>query len=162
MTLAIADLDRTELAGIALLDADARSVASNGRYSPWDLRAGAIRAISGTNVVANRDVLEELIEDVTARAIAYSTDLVADEPDKPPHIKALMAKTTVLLKMRVWNRFAELSAPERCRTRGSWRSWPPERRRPSTPTNSPPRPRSRVPAGWLRSPDPPDPARPHS
>jgi exodeoxyribonuclease V alpha subunit len=109
-TVSIADLDRMLLAGMALLDADARSVGSNGRYSPWDVRAGAIRAVAAQHVIADREVLEELIDDVTSRAIGQSMDLIPDDSEKPSHIKALMAKSTVLLKMRVWNRFAELSA----------------------------------------------------
>ncbi len=108
---AIADLDRDLLAQMAIVDADTRSVSSSGRFSPWDVRAGAIRAVSRTGVTANRATLDELIDDVVARALDDTVDLVPDDTTKPAHIKALMASETVLLKLRVGNRFAGLAAP---------------------------------------------------
>jgi exodeoxyribonuclease V alpha subunit len=107
----IADLDRGLLAQMAVVDADARSVSSSGRFSPWDVRAGAIRAVARTGVTAERATLDELIDDVVARALASTLDLVPDDTAKPLHIKALMASETVLLKLRVGNRFASLAAP---------------------------------------------------
>lgn len=107
----IADLDRDLLAQMALVDADARSVASGGRFSPWDVRAGAIRAVARSGATADRATLDELIDDVVARAVVDTMDLVPDDTTKPLHIKALMASETVLLKLRVGNRFAGLAAP---------------------------------------------------
>ncbi|MEJ1156107.1 AAA family ATPase [Microbacterium marmarense] len=109
--VAIADLDRDLLAQMAIVDADTRSVASSGRFSPWDVRAGAIRAVSRSGVTADRATLDELIDDVVARALDGTLDLVPDDATKPAHIKALMASETVLLKIRVGNRFAGLAAP---------------------------------------------------
>lgn len=107
----IADLDRDLLARMALVEADARSVSSSGRFSSWDLRASAIRAISRSGVVAERDALDELIDEVASRATEHTIDLVPGDPAKPARIKALMAEATVLLKLRVANRFAALAAP---------------------------------------------------
>ncbi|MEV8266851.1 AAA family ATPase [Microbacterium sp. NPDC076911] len=107
----LADLDRDHLAQMAIVDADARSVSSSGRFSPWDIRAGAIRAISRSGIAADRASLDELIDDVVARALDDTFDLVPADPAKPPHIKALMASETVMLKLRVGNRFASLAAP---------------------------------------------------
>ncbi|GAA1983328.1 hypothetical protein GCM10009777_16470 [Microbacterium pumilum] len=109
--IAIAELDRDLLAQMAIVDADARSVSSSGRFSPWDVRAGAIRALSRSGVTADRATLDELIDYVVARALVDTLDLVPDDTTKPPHIKALMASETVLLKLRVGNRFAGLATP---------------------------------------------------
>jgi energy-coupling factor transporter ATP-binding protein EcfA2 len=110
-TTLLAHIDRDELAQVAIAEADARSVSSSGRFSPWDVRAGAIRAIARSGVAADRGLLDELIDDVVARALGDTIDLVPDDPAKPPHIKALMATQTVLLKLRVDKRFAALAAP---------------------------------------------------
>lgn len=108
---AIADIDRVLLAKMTIANADARSVSSSGRFSPWDVRAGAIRAVSRSGLATDRATLEELIDDVVARALTDTLDLVPDATAKPAHIKALMASETVLLKLRVGNRFAGLAAP---------------------------------------------------
>ena len=105
------ELNRDLLAQMAIADADARSVSSSGRFSTWDVRAGAIRAISRSGVMADRDMLDELIDDVVTRALVHTIDLVPQDPDKPAHIKALMAIETVRLKIRVDNWFAGLAAP---------------------------------------------------
>lgn len=105
----LADLDRDLLAHMAIVDADTRSVSSSGRFSMWDLHAGAIRAVSRSGVVADRMMLHELIEDVVARALDDTLDLVPDDTAKPSHIKSLMASQTVLLKLRVGNHFASLA-----------------------------------------------------
>lgn len=110
-SIPLADLDRDLLAHMAIVDADARSVASSGRFSAWDVRAGAIRAVSRSGVAADRSILDELIDDVAARAFDDTIDLVPDETAKPAHIKALMASETVRLKLRVDNQFASLSGP---------------------------------------------------
>jgi exodeoxyribonuclease V alpha subunit len=107
----LAYLDRGLLAQMAIVDADARSVASSGRFSPWDVRAGAIRAVARSGVIADPTALGELIDDVVVRALYDTLDLVPDDTAKPSHIKALMASDTVLLKLRVGNRFACLAAP---------------------------------------------------
>jgi exodeoxyribonuclease V alpha subunit len=112
----IALLDREALAAGALTDADDRSVSSSGRFSPWDIRAGAIRAIAQAGIIVERDLLDELIEDVAQRALAQTIDLIRDDSGKPSHIKALMAKRTVMLKLCVANLFAGMSSPGRMPT----------------------------------------------
>lgn len=109
----VGSVDRARLAGVALVDADERSVSSSGRFSLWDLRAGAIRALAQSGIVADRAVVEELIDDIAERALAQTIDLIPDDEHKPAHIKALMAERTVLLKLRVAAMFARLSTPGR-------------------------------------------------
>lgn len=106
----LADLDRNDLAERAIADADARSVSSSGRFSTWDLRAGAIRALACSGAVAERAVLDELIDDIVERALHHVIDLVPEDTTKPSHVKALMASDTVILKLRVDHRFAGLAA----------------------------------------------------
>lgn len=112
----VATVDRARLAGVALADADDRSVSSSGRFSVWDLRAGAIRALSQSGIVADRGTVEELIDDIADRALAQTIDLIPDDKGKPAHIKALMAERTVILKLRVAALFARLSTPGRVPT----------------------------------------------
>lgn len=107
----IADLDRQVLAQRAVADADARSVSSSGRFSAWDVRAGAIRAIAQSGVSADREHLDELIDDVVDRALADTMDLLPDDQTKPKHIKSFMASETVLLKLRLGNRLMGLAGP---------------------------------------------------
>jgi exodeoxyribonuclease V alpha subunit len=113
----VGSVDRARLAGVALVDADERSVSSSGRFSPWDLRAGATRALAQSGIIADRAVIEELIDDIAERALAQTINLIPDGEDKPAHIKALMAERTVMLKLRVAALFARLSTPGRVPTR---------------------------------------------
>ena len=62
------DLDLELLAAQAVVDADERSTSTGGRFSLFDLRAGAIRALSRTGIVAAREQLDGVIADVTERA----------------------------------------------------------------------------------------------
>lgn len=48
------DLDLELLAAQAVVDADERSTSAGGRFSLFDLRAGATRALSRTGIVAER------------------------------------------------------------------------------------------------------------
>ncbi|WP_223169470.1 MULTISPECIES: AAA family ATPase [Microbacterium] len=115
----LAQLDRDSLAAAAVVDADKRSVCSSGRFSPWDIRAGAIRALASSGFVAERGLLDELIDDVCERATGHVIDLLPDEEDKPAHIKALMAEATVILKLRVAALYAELAEPGAVPTTGA-------------------------------------------
>ncbi|WP_298743948.1 AAA family ATPase [uncultured Microbacterium sp.] len=94
------DLDL--LAAQAVVDADERSTSSGGRFNIFDLRAGAIRALSRTGVVAERDRLDDVIDDVTERATHAVYRVVADDP--PAHVKAFMANETVIAKVRLAGR----------------------------------------------------------
>lgn len=112
----IAELDRKFLAMLAITDADKRARSASGRFSVYDIRAGATRAVAGSGVVADRSAFDELIEDVAARAIRdYTVDLLADERAVPGHVKALMATETAELKAAVGRGFDalvnELEAP---------------------------------------------------
>lgn len=106
--VAMADLDRDLLAAMAVADADQRSVSSSGRFSPWDVRAGALRALAASGVVTERVLMDELVDDICARAGAHVIDLLPDDEGKPAHIKALMAEATVLMKLRVAALYADL------------------------------------------------------
>jgi exodeoxyribonuclease V alpha subunit len=109
----IADLDRDLLAAIAVRDADLRSAGNGGRFSMFDVRAGAVRAVAGSGVVTERIMLAELIEDVTVRAVsgAVVSLLAAEEGPVPGHVKGFMAAVTVRLKLSVAERLEQLVRP---------------------------------------------------
>lgn len=103
------DLDL--LAAQAVVDADERSTSCGGRFSNFDIRAGAIRALSRTGVVAERDRLEGVIGEITERATRSVYRLVPDDP--PAHVKAFMATETVRAKVRLAGRLDVLARPGR-------------------------------------------------
>ncbi|MFI8593832.1 AAA family ATPase [Microbacterium sp. NPDC078428] len=92
-------LDLDLLAAAAIVDADQRSTSSGGRFSTFDIRAGAVRALSRTGIVALRDQLDGVIVEITTRAAAAVLRLVAEVP--PVHVKAFMATETVRAKVRL-------------------------------------------------------------
>ncbi|WP_426320734.1 AAA family ATPase [Microbacterium sp. E-13] len=102
------DLDL--LAAQAVVDADERSTSCGGRFSIYDVRAGAIRALSRTGVVAERDRLDGVIAEITERATRSVYRLVAQPP---AHVKALMATETVRAKVRLAGRLDVLAQPGR-------------------------------------------------
>ena len=108
------DLDAVDLdllAARAVVDADERSTSCGGRFSIFDIRAGAIRALSRTGVVAERNRLDGAIAEITERATASVYWLVEDDP--PAHVKAFMATETVRAKVRLAGRLDVLARPGR-------------------------------------------------
>ena len=109
--VAIADLDRDLLAAQATVEADARATATGGRFGLFDLRAGALRAIAASGVVAARELLAEVADDVAARAHQLSVNVLPDErAEIPGHVKHLMAAATAALKVDLGAAFDRLSA----------------------------------------------------
>ncbi|MBD8518619.1 AAA family ATPase [Plantibacter sp. CFBP 8804] len=104
------------LARRAVVDADRRSTPSGGRFSRFDIRAGVLRAVAATGVVADRSQLEPLIEQVIQRAVDEGcTDLLgADEV--PPQVKGYLSSHTATLKREVERRMVELASPGRSLT----------------------------------------------
>ncbi|WP_425840955.1 relaxase domain-containing protein [Microbacterium sp. PA5] len=76
-------LDLDLLAAQAIVDADERSTSCGGRFSIFDIRAGVIRALSRTSVVAERDRLDGAIAEITERATGAVYRLLANDP--PAH-----------------------------------------------------------------------------
>lgn len=109
--VALDDLDLDLLAAKAVVDADARSTGTGGRFSIMDVRAGAIRAIAGSGAIAERDQLAALADEITATATRAHTVTLVAEPDVPRHVKHLMATSTAALKALVAHRLEALSAP---------------------------------------------------
>ncbi|MDN3496900.1 relaxase domain-containing protein, partial [Planococcus sp. APC 4015] len=105
-------LDLDLLADAAVVDADDRSTRSGGRFSSFDLRAGATRALARSGVIAPRDELNATIDAITGRAHRKSVRLVK-EARTPGHVKAFMATETVRLKMRLAGSFDALATPGR-------------------------------------------------
>lgn len=103
------DLDL--LAAQAVVDADERSTSCGGRFSIFDIRAGAVRALSCTGIVAERNQLDGVIAEITERATRSVYRLVADDP--PAHVKAFMATETVRAKVRLAGRLEVLARPGR-------------------------------------------------
>jgi len=100
-------VDLELLAAQAVVDADERSTSTGGRFSAFDLRAGAIRALSRTGIVAERSQLGGVITDVTERATRAVQRLVDEAP--PAHVKAFMATETVRAKIRLAGRLDALA-----------------------------------------------------
>jgi hypothetical protein len=103
-------IDLDLLAARAVVDADERSTSCGGRFSIFDIRAGAIRALSRTGVVAERDRLDGVIAEITERATGSVYRLVAEPP---AHVKAFMATETVRAKVRLAGRLDVLARPGR-------------------------------------------------
>lgn len=106
------DLDLDLLAEAAVVDADQRSPRAHGRFSMFDLRAGAIRALSRSGVIAPRDALTATIDEISGRARQKCIRLLSDA-GIPDHLKVFMATETVRLKMRLAARMEGLAASGR-------------------------------------------------
>lgn len=109
----VADLDLELLAAQAVVDADARSTGTGGRFSAWDVRAGAIRALAASGIVAERSELASVIEQITRDAQRTHTVALLTEPNIPAHVKRLMATDTAVLKATLTTRIEALAAPGR-------------------------------------------------
>ena len=96
-------LDVGALAAAAVADADERSRASSGRFSHFDVRAGAIRALSRSGVVAARDDLEPLVDEIAAHARRLIVNLTPTS-DVPSHVKNFLATHTMRVKIRLAGR----------------------------------------------------------
>lgn len=109
-----ADLDRNLLAATAIADADRRSAGCGGRFSQYDVRAGVIRALAASGVVADRAVFEEAIEDLASRALREQTvDFLDGEDEVPAHVKHLMSLPTAQAKLDLATRFEQLNTAGR-------------------------------------------------
>ena len=108
--VAVEELDPELLAARAVVDADARSTGCGGRFSSYDVRAGATRAVAASGIVAHRADLQEVIDDVAARAAALTVDLL-DGETRPAHVKSYMAASTAALKVELAGRFDRLTRP---------------------------------------------------
>ncbi|MDP3208047.1 MAG: relaxase domain-containing protein, partial [Rhodoglobus sp.] len=106
----LADLDRDLLAAIAIADADRRSAGSGGRFSRYDIRAGVIRALASSGIVADRSVLDEAMEDVTVRAQEQTVDFLSAEVTVPAHVKHLMSLPTAQAKLDLAACFEQLTS----------------------------------------------------
>ncbi len=106
------EVDLDLLAAMAVVDADTRSTTSGGRFSAFDLRAGAIRALSRSGVVGHRDELDEVIETIAGRARHGCVGLSVDA-DSPGHVKNLMATETMRAKVLVSQRLDLIATPGR-------------------------------------------------
>ncbi|MGN7799698.1 AAA family ATPase [Leifsonia sp. 22587] len=110
-SIGIEALDVKLLAAKAIVDADGRSTRTGGRFSDMDVRAGAIRAVSATGVVADRTQLAAVVDEVCSFAIRTHTVTLLSEPDVPRHIKSRMATSTATLKASVARQIESLAAP---------------------------------------------------
>lgn len=102
-------MDRDLLARQAVVEADDRSKSSSGRFSALDLRAGATRAVARSGLVSDRNDLQAVIDDVTARALSYTRDLLPDRQGKPQHVKALVTRAFAARKTQLGQHLTALS-----------------------------------------------------
>lgn len=70
-----------------------------------------MRAVAASGVVAVRDELQPIIDDVIDRAHSQVIDLLDGETDRPAHIKGFMASQTASLKVDLAARFDALNLP---------------------------------------------------
>ncbi|MFE5410167.1 MobF family relaxase [Microbacterium sp. NPDC056569] len=103
------DLDLGLLAAEAVVEADARSASCGGRFSLFDIRAGATRAVSASGVATAREDLQAVIDDVIDRALEQTVDLLEGEAERPAHIKGYMASVTAAAKVDLAARFDALT-----------------------------------------------------
>jgi hypothetical protein len=109
--VSIDDLDLELLAARAIVDADARSTGTGGRFSDMDIRAGAIRAIAASGVLAERSELAATVDAVADAAARTYTVTLLNEPGTPKHVKHRMATATVVVKTTLANRIDAMAAP---------------------------------------------------
>jgi nucleoside-triphosphatase THEP1 len=110
VTSAPADaLDLDLLAACAVVEADARSASCGGRFSLFDVRAGATRAVAASGMVAARDALQATIDEVITRALPMTIDLLDGEPHRPGHVKGFMSAVTAAVKVDLAAQFDALT-----------------------------------------------------
>ncbi|MFF2050325.1 AAA family ATPase [Leifsonia sp. NPDC058194] len=102
-------LDVALLAAMAIVDADARSTGTGGRFSEMDVRAGVIRALSQSGIVATRSELGGFIDQIEITATQTHTVTLLSHAGTPRHIKHLMATSTAVLKASVAHRVEQLA-----------------------------------------------------
>jgi hypothetical protein len=100
----VADIDLDLVAARAVVDADGRSTGTGGRFSVLDVRAGVLRALATTGVVADRSVLNQLAAELVERAVAAHTVRLLDAAVVPDHVKHLVATETAIAKSTLANR----------------------------------------------------------
>lgn len=104
-------VDVDVLAVHAVVEADARSTTTGGRFSLFDVRAGATRALASSGVVADRSHLQPIIDEVVVQALALTEDLLQAEGERPAHVKGLMAAATAALKVALGAQLDRLATP---------------------------------------------------
>lgn len=102
-------LDQDVLVAKAIVEADARSAACGGRFSLFDVRAGATRALAASGIVVPRAHLQHVIDDLTNGALDLTIDLLDEEGARPSHIKGFMAAATAALKLDLAAQFDALA-----------------------------------------------------
>lgn len=103
------ELDRELLAARAIVESDARSSSCGGRFSLFDVRAGATRAVAASGVVAPRSELQNVIDEVIELALMQTVDLLEDEAARPSQVKGFMASATAAAKLELAERFEALT-----------------------------------------------------
>lgn len=104
-------VDADLLAARAIVDADSRATSTGGRFSRYDIRAGAARALAASGVIEDREALQPILDEILTRALASTVDLLPDEGQRPDHVKAFMAASTVACKVDLAARFDALTRP---------------------------------------------------
>ena len=110
-SVAIDNLDVELLAAKAIVDADARSAGTGGRFSDMDVRAGAARAVAASGVTAEHAQVAKVVDEVVSCATRTHTVTLLTEPNVPAHIKRRMATSTAALKASVAQQTDALAAP---------------------------------------------------
>ncbi|MCY1718627.1 AAA family ATPase [Microbacterium sp. SL62] len=97
------------LAAQAVVEADARAAGYGGRFSAWDVRAAAVRAVARAVPAVERAELDPIIERVReVAAERFLTDLVPGEA-APEHVKVFLSKDVATIKTDLAERLERLS-----------------------------------------------------
>ncbi|AZS36265.1 ATP-dependent RecD-like DNA helicase [Microbacterium lemovicicum] len=103
-------LDVNLLAAMAVVDANDRSRSSGGRFSLYDLHAGALRALSRTGVIVDRAELNDVQHCIIATAMSSVVRLTSEQ-NVPGHVKQYMATNTLRSKVRLARDFDLIATP---------------------------------------------------
>lgn len=105
------DANVTLLAAQAIAEADGRAASNGGRFSGWDIRASAIRAIGKAGISGTRTELEDLVDQVRDVATArFTVDLVDGEP-APGHVKTFLSVDSTNIKNALAESLEGLATP---------------------------------------------------
>lgn len=104
------ELDYDRLAMTALVEADRRSMTTAGRFSAFDLRAAAIRAVAASGVSGDRDRMQLHIDAVIAAAQTEIVDLAAPH-SASGHIRQFVAADTVKARQQFSEAIAAIAEP---------------------------------------------------
>jgi len=105
------DVNVALLAAQAIVEADGRAASNGGRFSAWDVRASAIRAVGRAGISGTRPELEDLVDQVRDVATARFTVDLVDGEQTPGHVKTFLSTDAAKIKTDLADRLDVLASP---------------------------------------------------